>query len=217
MHPLQKKILDATAGKDWVTIKLREFGRQLSEEHPQMIKYHLYKLEESGYIQIKRNPDLSFDIKNLNRPGEITSAGGGWMTIPVLGAANCGQAATYADHADEGYLRVSDKLVKPKKGLFAIRAIGDSMNRADVEGRTIEDGDYVIIDSTYRRPKNNDYVLSIIGDVANIKRFYFDKTNDQVVLLSESSKELPPIYIHPEYDSHYLVNGKVISVLKRPK
>ena len=131
MHPLQKKILDATAGKDWVTIKLREFGRQLSEEHPQMIKYHLYKLEESGYIQIKRNPDLSFDIKNLNRPGEITSAGGGWMTIPVLGAANCGQAATYADHADEGYLRVSDKLVKPKKGLFAIRAIGDSMNRAD--------------------------------------------------------------------------------------
>lgn len=218
MHPLQKKILDITSNKNLGKMKLREFGRQVGEDHPQSVKHHLHRLEELGYIQIKRHPDLSFEIKNLNRPGEITSTRtSGWMTIPIFGAANCGPAMTYADEVVEGYVRVSDKLVTPKKGLFAIKASGDSMNRADIDGRSIENGDYVIVDSTKRHPKNNDYVLSVIDGLANIKKFFFDKKNKQILLVSESNKELPPIYIHPDQDSNYFINGKIVSVLKKHK
>lgn len=43
------------------------------------------------------------------------------------------------------------------------------MNKANVNGKTIEDGDYLIIDSDYRSPRNGDVVLSVIDDMANIK------------------------------------------------
>jgi len=91
------------------------------------------------------------------------------------------------------------------------------MNRADIEGKTIEDGDYVIIDSEQKNPKNGEYVLSIIDDVANIKRYFEDKKNKQVVLLSESRANFLPIYIHPREIPEYLVGGKVIQVIKKPK
>jgi repressor LexA len=89
------------------------------------------------------------------------------------------------------------------------------MNRASVDGKTIEDGDYLIIDSEYRNPRNGDVILSIIDDMANIKKYVWDEVNNQVLLMSQSTKEIPPIYIHE--DDSFMINGKVIQVIKRPR
>ena len=85
-----------------------------------------------------------------------------------------------------------------------------------VKGNTIEDGDFVIIDKNDKNPNNGDYVLSIIDDVANIKKFVRDRKNKQIILLSESTEDLPPIYIHPKDFSEYIIGGKVIQVIKKP-
>ncbi|HZT34945.1 MAG TPA: hypothetical protein VFA15_03425, partial [Nitrososphaera sp.] len=58
-------------------------------------------------------------------------------------------------------------------------------------------------------------VLSVIDKMANIKRYHFDKENNQIVLMSESTQSFPPIHIHPDDD--YSINGKVIKVIKKPK
>jgi repressor LexA len=79
----------------------------------------------------------------------------------------------------------------------------------------IEDGDYLIIDSDYRTPRNGDVVLSVIDDMANIKKYVFDEENNQIVLVSQSTKDIPPIYIHE--DDSFMINGKVIQVIKKPK
>jgi DNA-directed RNA polymerase beta' subunit len=58
-----------------------------------------------------------------------------------------------------------------KNDLFVLRADGPSMNLAEVsDGKTIEDGDFVIIDSTYKNPKNGD----IVAD------FEFERVNTEM-------------------------------------
>lgn len=89
------------------------------------------------------------------------------------------------------------------------------MNKANVNGKTIEDGDYLIIDSDYRSPRNGDVVLSVIDDMANIKKYIWDEDNNQVVLVSQSTKDIPPIFIHE--DDSFMINGRVIQVIKKPK
>ncbi len=68
---------------------------------------------------------------------------------------------------------------------------------------------------TDKNVKNGDIVLSIIDGMANIKKFFLDKEHGQAILMSESTKEFPPIYIHEDDD--FMINGKVVQVIKTPK
>ena len=135
------------------------------------------------------------------------------MSIPILGTANCGPATFYTESNYQGYLKISSRLIDKRKGVFALQADGPSMNRTNIKGKSIEDGDYLIVDSEARTPENNDVVVSVFDDVANIKKFRSDKENNRIVLSSESSQRFPPIIIHE--DDNYHIMGKVIQVVKR--
>ena len=89
------------------------------------------------------------------------------------------------------------------------------MNKALVDGKTIEDGDYLIIDTERRTPRTGEIVLSVIDDMANVKRYIWDEKNNQVVLASDSTQNIPPIFIHE--DDSFMINGTVIQVIKSPK
>lgn len=94
-------------------------------------------------------------------------------------------------------------------------ASGDSMNEADIDGESIEDGDYVIVDSSQKDPQIGDYIVSIMEGSANIKKYGKDSKRKRIVLLSESKSFYPPMYIHERDFSSYFVNGKVIKVIKK--
>jgi SOS-response transcriptional repressor LexA len=211
MHKIQKKILDLALKGQLNNIGLRQLGRYLHEKYPANVKHHLLQLYSKGLVDISRKSG-----KLTVAARSTVSKKDSFMNVPILGSANCGEAVDYADECIEGYLRISKNLYKSKRINFAIRAEGNSMNNADIGGATIDDGDYVLIDAQDRQPQKGDYVLSVIDDVANIKKF---SRNDQgqVVLLSESNKDLPPIFIDPVDDSNYFVNGKVVGVLKKPR
>lgn len=211
MHITQQKILKLAEKQNIDQMSLHEVGRLIGEEHPQKIKHHLGQLRKKGFIETVKGKE----VVRKNVRGAIK--GTDFFNVPILGSANCGEATIFAEENLEGYLKISARLLKKKKGIFAIKAEGSSMNRADMGGKSIEDGDYVIIDSEQKNPKNGDYVLSIIDDVANIKRYFEDKKNKQIVLLSESKANFPPIYIHPQEMPEYLVGGKAIQVIKKPK
>lgn len=184
----------------------RDIGKLIGESHPQKVKYHLEQLEQNNLIESNA---AGTAIKK-------TSIDKGIVSIPILGSADCGPATVFADENIEGYLRVSSKLVSSRKGLFALKAIGTSMNRANIKGNALDDGDYAIIDSTAKDPQNNEYVVSVIDGLCNIKKFIKDTVNKQIVLVSESIQDFPPIHIHPDEKS-YFVCGKVIQVIKKPK
>lgn len=138
------------------------------------------------------------------------------FSIPIVGTANCGPATIFAEENFQGFLRVSSKLVgRPKPtGLYAIKADGSSMNRANINGKSIEDGDYVIIDGNDLTAQDRNVVVAIIDDKATIKRFIYDRKNFQIVLRSDSSFDYDPIYIHPDDD--FRISGKVVGVIKKP-
>ena len=60
------------------------------------------------------------------------------LSIPIVGTANCGPATLFAEQNFEGILRVSGRLIGRSRpdGLYAVRADGASMNRAQIGGRT---------------------------------------------------------------------------------
>lgn len=212
MHPVQQAILELSRTRNVEGMKLRELGKLVGEEHPQKIKHHRDQLRRRGLLG--SNAGIR-QLEELNR-GALKNHS--MLSIPILGSANCGEALLDATESFEGFLNISRNIITTRsKGLFAIRAVGDSMDKADFRGKTMENGDFVIVDSGNREPANDDYVLSIINGAANIKKFVMDKPNQQVVLVSESSRNIAPIYIHLKDKPEYFVNGMVVAVIKKPK
>jgi SOS-response transcriptional repressor LexA len=187
-------------------------------ESPQKIKHHLLQLQKRGFLTIDRAKGLM--ARTPTQPGwakgllESTSR---IFSIPVVGTANCGPATIFAEQNFQGFLKVSSKLVGRSKpaGLYAIKADGSSMNRAQIDGRRIEDGDYILIDSKSRDAKTGDVVLAIVDGRATVKKFIDDHTNGQIVLMAESSFDYAPIYLHEDDD--FTINGKAVGVIKRPR
>jgi repressor LexA len=212
MHDLQKRLLQLIQSEELNILKPRKIAELLGETiHPQRIKHHLEQLAKKGLVVIDY---VSGRVKKstmaLNKTTKL-------LSIPILGNANCGPATMIAEEDLQGYLKISERLLKRKDGYIAIRAIGDSMNKAAVgdSRQTIENGDYVIIDCKDKTLKDNDYVLSVIDGLANIKRVSFDKASKNIILKSESTHEYPPIFIHKD-DSDFFINGKIVEVMKYP-
>ena len=206
MHVIQEKLLRIVDEKNIGGLTLRQIGELVGESLPQKIKHHLSQLERKGFILIdKKNKKIS-RISNKAKASEL------FISVPIVGAANCGPAVIYADPNIEGYLKISKRLIPNKKSVFAIRVEGNSMNKADIGGKNIENGDYVIIDSENISPRDGDYIVSIIDGMANIKKYRLDRKNYRIALLSESTQEYAPIFIHEADD--FKISGKVVDVVK---
>ena len=213
MHDLQKRLLQLVQSEELNIQKPRKIAELLGETiHPQRIKHHLEQLAKKGLIVVDY---ASGKIKKASAALNKTTK---LLSIPILGNASCGPATMIAEEDLQGYLKISERLLKRKDGYIAIRAIGDSMNKAAIGNshQAIENGDYVIIDCKDKTLKDNDYVLSVIDGLANIKKAIIDKARKHIILISESTREYAPIFLH-EDDSTTFINGKVIQVIKDPE
>jgi SOS-response transcriptional repressor LexA len=210
MNKNQAKILELSSKRNILNISLRELGRQTGIKNPATVKYHLEKLKQKNLIIIPEDNSSLIEIKkNLSKTFRAL------VRIPILGRANCGTPIAEAEEIHDGFLQISPKLLPANTdSLFALRAEGNSMNRAHIKGANINDGDYVVIDSKQSSYRSGDYVLSIIDGCANIKKIFIDSSTERIVLLSESTAEHNPIYIHK--DDNYLINGRVVLVIKNP-
>jgi repressor LexA len=182
-----------------------------AEGRPQVVKYHLRKLEEAGLIQLNLEAGV---IKPVTQ-GTLRGVRGFFYSLPIVGSANCGPATVFADERIEGYLKVSSKMLPKKKdGLYVLVADGPSMNRAIVHGEdTIEHNDYVVVDSASCSPKNRDIVVAVIDGMATIKRYTEDRERNRIILESESTENYAPIYVHESDD--FAISGTVVGVIKR--
>jgi len=209
MHPIQEKILQRIDQGSLKGLTLRQIGELVEEKFPQKIKHHINQLERKGLIKVSKDP------KDITRTRSGTIKNTGLISVPIVGTADCGPATVFATENIQGYIKISRNILKKCKNIFAIRAQGLSMNKAMVDGKTIEDGDYLIIDAERKNPKTGEIVLSVIDDMANVKRYIWDEKNNQVVLASDSTQSIPPIFIHE--DDSFMINGTVIQVIKSPK
>lgn len=205
MHPIQEKLLKEISRKNLSGMTLREIGYLIGEKSAQKIKHHLTQLSKKGFIVY--NP-IKREVKKAQKISKE-----GFVSLPIVGAANCGLATIFADENIAGYLKVSKKLAPRGGKLFVLRAEGDSMNQANINGKNIEDGDFIVVDAEQQSPESGQYIVSIIDEMANIKKFVPDPQNRRIVLKSESTKDYLPIFIH-ESDK-YKVSGRVVDVIKK--
>lgn len=213
MHDTQAKLLTLVKRqKDLGKLSLRQIAKFIDAEgRPQVVKYHLRKLEEAGLIQMNLDKGVIKPVKK----GVSDRMRGMFYSLPIVGMANCGPATVFADERIEGYLKVSTRLLPRKKdGLYVVVADGPSMNKAVIHGDdTIEDGDFVVVDSDSRTPKSGDVVVAVIDGMATIKRYREDKKNNRIILEADSTENYRPIYLHESDD--FSVSGKVVGVIKR--
>lgn len=162
---------------------------------------YLNELEEKGYIQ-RTSEDRGIKLKGITDRL--------FVDVPILGMANAGAASIYADEYFEGYLKVSKSIVRDKN-VFAIQISGNSMNKARVNNKTINDGDFVLIEKA-KTYNYGDKVLVVVDGLATVKTYrVFDEEN--IVLAPESTeKKHKPIFLTSE--DNFVISGKVIDVLK---
>lgn len=166
---------------------------------------YLNALEEKGYIE-RTSEDRGILLKGVTSDN--------FVQVPVFGSASAGAAAMFADQYVEGYFRVSKRLVKDRN-IFAVQVNGTSMNKAVVNSKTIESGDFVLVDGGVKEYKNNDRVLVVIDGLATVKT-YRTVDGKTIALIPESTdKRHKPIFLTDEDD--FVINGLVVNVLKLPK
>jgi len=211
MHPIQKKLIDLIDSReDAGSLSLRKMAEIVGvPNRPQTIKHHLQQLEKNGLIQINlEEKHLKLVRKGYNKP--VASP---LYSLPVVGMANCGPAADIAEENVSQYLKVSSRMLpRNKERLYALIADGQSMNKAKVDGKTIEDGDFVLVDGNCKTFKNGDIVVAVIDGMATIKKCKFNKEDKTIILEAESTEKYLPIFLHEGDD--FLLNGKVIGIIK---
>jgi repressor LexA len=178
--------------------------------------HYMTKLEEGGYLSREANRPRGLAVLAgdfLGSPVSGNIIGFEYISIPLVGSANCGPAEILAEENIEGYLSVQRDMLPKKSGIFALRAVGKSLNRASIHGKSIEEGDYVLVDFEDRDARDGDYILSVIDGAANLKKYKKDKKTGDVMLVSESTEPWKPIFMLPGDD--WAVNGKIVSVIKR--
>lgn len=162
---------------------------------------YLNELEDKGYIQ-RTSEDRGIKLKGITRET--------FVDVPILGMANAGTALAYADEYVEGYLKVSKHIVRDKN-VFAVQISGTSMNKAKVNNKTINDGDFVLVEKK-EVYDYNDKVLVIIDGLATVK-IYRKFDEDNIVLAPDSTDpKHKPIFLTSE--DNFVIDGKVIDVLK---
>lgn len=212
MHPIQERMLQLSSERNIVDMKLSQLRSLTGAKHLQQVKHHRNMLINKGLLV---DGHL---IRQAIKQDNILGKHSALISIPILGAVNAGVASLYADGKVEDCLRISsEKLpIGYKKTLYALKAVGESMNEAKVgpDQLNIENGDYIIADGAPYSPQSGDYVVSLINGLANIKKLVLDQKKREIILVSESNKDYPPLILDIDDQLDYLAQSKVLHVVK---
>lgn len=171
---------------------------KILEESPTSTRQVVESLEKKSLV--KRDGKHVFAIKKEFCDKQNV------MNIPVYGLASCGEALAFAQDNVSGFLQVSASLFRDKDPvqLFAIQAVGDSMNK---EG--IDDESYIIFEKYCGQDLDKQIVVAIINGMATVKK-YSHKSDDLVMLMpSSTNAKHRPIYISKS--DNFIIAG----ILKR--
>src|SRR5215831_18175329 len=181
---------------------MEELRRLLGVGSTRTVLRYLNALKDEGYIErwsgarglrMRRSPAPSLETR----------------LVPIVGEAPAGQLMP-AEENMLGQVQMPKEFLKPPgANFFLLRVRGDSMNRAKVEGQTIEDGDLVLVRQQDRVDPGK-IVVALVDGEATIKRLA--EGPDYYVLKPEStSPKHRPIIVTQDFQ----IQGVVCKVFKK--
>ncbi len=159
-------------GKSPTIREMKEFFQVSSDNS---ILKHLKALEEKGYIE---KDDTPRGIKLLNAVKEKLE-GAITYNLPILGSIPAGGPVASEEYVN-GWMNISEDLVKNDEDYFILEVTGDSMIEAG-----IEEGDLVVVNKR-KQPKNGDIVVALVDNENTLKRFISE--GGKVYLKAENKK-----------------------------
>jgi len=131
------------------------------------------------------------------------------VQIPLVGNVACGMPLLAIENIEAYISYDSNKLQSNSDNYFFLRAVGDSMNATNVNGKTIDEGDYVLV-KKQDCPDFGKRIVALIGENATIKRL--KRGDGHIILEPESSNPAnKPIYVFEEIS----VQGVAEDVIKK--
>ena len=173
---------------------LDEIRELLNYANISSVQRHTEALKSKGYLK---------DMRGLELPNNENK-----VQIPLVGNVACGTPLLATENI-EAYILVDADGVKGRpEEYFFLRAVGDSMNNTNISGKTIEDGDFILIKKQNHAERGN-RIVALIGDEATVKK-YVPESN--CVKLEPESTNLSnkPIIVFDEI----LIQGVVYDVMK---
>ena len=135
---------------------------------------HVRALEKKGYVRLHGNRSRSIEIISAK-----TNSTGHVVSIPILGEIPAGRPEKKEEDRSST-IAVDERILGNRKGhrLFALKVTGESMT-----GRSVFDGDWVIVDAD-ASPNEGDVVVGLIDGDTTLKtlakknrRFYLKSEN----------------------------------------
>lgn len=205
----QKEVLDLVRNsidQNGYAPSLTEMMEELGLSTKRSVAFHLDALEKKGMIYRTGEARGIRLIQN--------NTGGGFIPIPLLGFANCGEALMVAEEEDNGEILVEETILKGKRKVFGVELRGDSMDQRRLNGINLANGNFAIVVKE-EEVRTGDVVLAIIEGGATIKSFKREK--GMIVLYPESSNPRhKPIYVKESDMDSAMIAGKVLTVLSNP-
>lgn len=145
------------------------------------VQCHFAALQKKGYLsqsdKRSRSVRVIMDEEGYEPPPSVTR-------VPLLGSVAAGKPLLSEENYD-GYVNLSEPLVKNDGTYFALRVKGSSMI-----GAGILDGDIAIIRQC-NTADNGQIVVAVLDDAITLKRFYRE---DYRIRLQPENDDFKPIY-----------------------
>ena len=201
----QQNVLDVITkfiGENGKSPTIEELTILLEQKSKRWVVQYLEALEKKWFLSRGR---WYRSISLGNNIGFQTT-----LNIPILWYANAGTPLVDARETSYWVLPISKKIViGNEQNYFILKVEWTSMNNFEVNGKTIDNGSYVLIKRDDTSLNNRDAFLFVVNGAATLKKF--KQEADTIYLLPESKDTYHnPIILSDDDD--LLVNGRVIDV-----
>jgi len=174
---------------------LREINEVTGGRSPRSASIVIERLVRMGLLK-KVGNNLRLRENPLINPSSIET-----VDIPLVGTVTCGVPILATENI-EALIPVSTQLARKGSNYFLLRASGESMNDAGING-----GDILLI-RQQSTAYNGEKVVALINDEATVK--IFDRTDSAIILRPKSSDtSYKPIIV----TDNCQIQGVVIAVL----
>lgn len=187
-------ITDLT-NKNGIEPTLEEIRVQFNYANASSVQRHTDALKDKGYLKNVRGLELMTDSQKVQ--------------IPLVGNVACGMPLLATENI-EAYILVDKNTLRGNPdNYFFLKAVGDSMNDADIGGKTIDNGDYVLVKKQNTAERGN-RIVALIGDDATIKKFV-PETGSIRLEPESTNKANKPIIMFEDFS----VQGIAVDVFKK--
>lgn len=195
---MQKKVLSAIIDlthKKGTPPSMEELRVALNLGSISSVQRHTDALKEKGYLENTRG--LSFP--------ESTEK----VRIPLVGNVACGVPLLATENIEAYISYDSSQIRGSSDNYFFLRAVGDSMNDANISGKSIDDGDFVLV-KKQQTANPGSRVVALIGEEATIKKFVPEDGHVRLQPESTNPRNKPLILF-----DDFSIQGIVEDVIKK--